>query len=57
VSAQELHELRFLRRGDDVSVIVHLLVPYCPRYAYEVVVGRLRPNIAIPVHLDEGLTT
>jgi hypothetical protein len=57
VSAQELHELRFLRRGDDVSVIVHLLVPYCPRYAYEVVVGRLRPNIAIPVHLDEDLTT
>jgi len=56
VSANELHELRFLRRGDDLSVIVHLLVPYCPRNAYEVIVGRLRPDIAIPVHLDESLT-
>ena len=56
VSAQELHELRFLRRGNDLSVIVHLLVPYCPRFAYEVIVGRLRPGIALPVHLDESLT-
>lgn len=37
-----LHDLRFLRRGLDVSVIVHLFVPYCPRFAYEVVVGRLK---------------
>ena len=56
VKAQDLHELRFLRRGNDLSVIVHLLIPYCPRFAYEVIVGRLRSGIAIPVHLDESLT-
>jgi hypothetical protein len=54
VSARELHELRLLRRGDDLSVIVHLLVPYCPRFAYEVIVGRLRPGVAIAAQLDEG---
>jgi hypothetical protein len=48
----ELHELRFLRRGDDLSVIVHLFVPYCPQDAYEVVVGRLRPGMKIPPALD-----
>jgi hypothetical protein len=52
VPAQELHELRLLRRGDDLSVIVHLLVPYCPRYGYEVIVGRLRPNVEIPAELE-----
>lgn len=57
VAAHELHELRFLRRGNDLSVIVHLLVPYCPRYGYEVIVGRLRPNVGIPVELDEGSIT
>lgn len=40
-----LHDLRFLRRGPDVSVIVHLFVPYCPRFAYEVVVGRLKAGL------------
>jgi hypothetical protein len=54
VRAGELHELRFLRRGDDLSVIVHLLVPYCPRYGYEVIVGRIRPGVEIPVELDEN---
>ncbi len=53
VVARELHELRFLRRGDDLSVIVHLIVPYCPRYGYEVVVGRLRPNVQIPLAIEE----
>jgi hypothetical protein len=53
VAARELHELRFLRRGDDLSVIVHLLVPYCPRYSYEVIVGRLRPDSVIPMELTE----
>lgn len=48
----ELHELRFLRRGSELSVIVHLLVPYCPRYCYEVIVGRLRANVEIPAQLD-----
>ena len=55
VPAHELHELRFLRRSNDLSVIVHLFVPYCPRYAYEVIVGRLRPGVEIPLKLDEGL--
>jgi len=55
VTPRELHELRFLRRGNDLSVIVHLLVPYCPRYAYEVIVGRLRPNVDIPIPLEEHL--
>jgi hypothetical protein len=55
IKAHELHELRFLRRGDDLSVIVHLLVPYCPRYAYEVIVGRLRAEVEIPLELDEGM--
>jgi hypothetical protein len=40
-----LHDLRFLRRGLDISVIVHLFVPYCPRFAYEVVVGRLKAAV------------
>jgi len=53
VPAQELHELRFLRRENELSVIVHLLVPFCPRDGYEVVVGRLRPNVELPPHLDE----
>lgn len=55
IRAHELHELRFLRRGDDLSVIVHLLVPYCARYAYEVIVGRLRPDVEIPRELNEDL--
>jgi hypothetical protein len=53
IQPKELHELRFLRRGNELSVIVHLLVPYCPRYAYEVIVGRLRPNVEIPADLLE----
>jgi hypothetical protein len=55
VQAKELHELRFLKRGDDLSVIVHLFVPYCPRYAFEVIVGRLRSGVEIPPELDESL--
>jgi hypothetical protein len=47
VEVRELHELRFLRRNDDLSVIVHLFVPYCPRYAYEVIVGRLQSDAKI----------
>ena len=46
-----LHELKFLRRGQDLSTIVHLFVPYCVRDAYEVVVGRLRPGFEIPAAL------
>ena len=53
VQARELHELRFLRRGAELSVIVHLFVPYCPRYAYEVIVDRLQPDAKIPEALDE----
>lgn len=53
ITPRELHELRFLRRGNEVSAIVHLLVPYCPRYAYEVIVGRLRQEVEIPQHLVE----
>jgi hypothetical protein len=56
ISPRELHELRFLRRGDDLSVIVHLLVPYCPRFGYEVIVGRLRSETAIPRELLEEMT-
>jgi hypothetical protein len=47
-----LHELRLLRRGQDLSTIVHLFVPYCPRDAYEVVVGRLRPGSELPPELQ-----
>jgi hypothetical protein len=50
-SDSTLHELKFLRRGDELSVIVHLFVPYCPNDAYEVVVGRLRPDQEIPPDL------
>jgi len=50
-SAKTLHELKFLRRGNELSVIVHLFVPYCPNDAYEVVVGRLRPDQKIPPDL------
>lgn len=50
-SANTLHELKFLLRGNELSVIVHLFVPYCPNDAYEVVVGRLRPDQAIPPDL------
>jgi hypothetical protein len=46
-----LHELKFLRRGQDLSTIVYLFVPYCVRDAYEVVVGRLRPDFEIPAAL------
>jgi hypothetical protein len=53
VAPRELHELRFLRRGEDLSVIVHLLVPYCLQYAYEVIVGRLRQHAVIPAELVE----
>lgn len=51
VEATALHELKFLRRGQELSTIVHLFVPYCPRDAYEIVVGRLRPDVEIPQHL------
>jgi hypothetical protein len=51
ITASELHELKFLRRGQELSVIVHLFVPYCPSDAYEVVVGRLRPGKEIPSEL------
>lgn len=57
-SATTLHELKFLRRGGELSVIVHLFVPYCPYDAYEVVVGSLRPNIEIAPDLmldDPGI--
>ena len=57
VQPRELHELRFLRRENELSVIVHLVVPYCPRYSYEVIVGRLRPNVELPAQLDEGITS
>jgi hypothetical protein len=46
-----LHELKFLRRGQELSTIVHLFVPYCLRDAYEVVVGRLRPDFEVPAGL------
>jgi hypothetical protein len=52
VQARELHELKFLRRGEDLSVIVHLFVPYCPRDAYQVIVGKLRPDVALPQGLE-----
>jgi hypothetical protein len=55
IPARELHELRFLRRENDVSVIIHLLVPYCPRFGYEVIVGRLRPKADIPADLLEQM--
>lgn len=48
----ELHQLGMIRRGNDLSVIVHLFAPYCPRYAYEVIVGRMRTTSNIPVHLE-----
>jgi ribonucleotide monophosphatase NagD (HAD superfamily) len=51
--ARELHELKFLRRNSELSVIVHLFVPYCPRFAYEVVVGQLRPDVKIPAESEE----
>lgn len=47
-SDTSLHKLRFLRRGDELSVIAHLFAPYCPRDAYEVIVGRLRPHALLP---------
>lgn len=56
VCAREIHELRFLQRGDELSVIVHLFVPYCSRDAYEVIVGQLRPGIQLPQSLVEELT-
>jgi len=54
ISAPTLHELKFLRRGQELSVIVHLSVPYCPSDAYEVIVGRLRPEQEIPSQLLLG---
>jgi hypothetical protein len=48
VCATHLHELKFLRRGDDLSVVIHLFAPYCSRFGYEVVVGRLAGNTTIP---------
>jgi hypothetical protein len=56
IQSSKLHELKLLRRGDDLSVIVHLFVPYCRRNAYEIVVGRLRPGVRIPSELDEAET-
>jgi hypothetical protein len=52
VHAQDLHELKLLGHGDDLSVIVHLFVAYCPRDAYEVIVGKLRRDIALPKALE-----
>jgi hypothetical protein len=49
--ALTLHELKFLRRGQELSVIVHLFMPYCPNDAYEVIVGRLRPEAQIPLQV------
>lgn len=43
-----LHELEFLRRGDELSVILHLLAPFTPNAAHEVIVGRLKPNVLLP---------
>jgi hypothetical protein len=54
VAPAALHELKFLRRGDDLSVIVHLFVPFCPQHAYEVVVGRLRHDVTLRVELEES---
>jgi hypothetical protein len=54
ISASTLHELKFFRRGQELSVIVHLFVPYCPSDAYEVIVGRLRPKTTIPLELMSG---
>jgi hypothetical protein len=51
ITASVLHEFKFLRRGQELSVIVHLFVPYCPSDAYEVVVGRLSPGKEIPSEL------
>ena len=55
LGSQALHELRFLRRGDDLSVIVHLFVRYCPGDAYEVIVGQLRPEMELPENLIEDV--
>jgi len=44
----QLHELDFLRRGEDLSVIVHLLAPFTARAAHEVIVGRLKQNVFFP---------
>ncbi len=30
------------------KLIVHLFVPYCQRYGYEVIVGRLRADVQLP---------
>lgn len=46
--SDRLHELEFLRRGDELSVILHLLAPLTPRTAHEVIVGRLKPNVILP---------
>jgi hypothetical protein len=43
-----LHELEFFRRGDDLSVILHLLAPLTQGAAHEVIVGRLKPNVDLP---------
>jgi hypothetical protein len=56
IESSTLHELRLLRRGADLSVIVHLFVPYCQRHAYEIIVGRLRHDVRIPSELDEAKT-
>lgn len=52
VEPATLHELKFRRRGQELSTIVHLFAPYCPRNAYEVVVGRLRPGFELPPELQ-----
>jgi len=43
-----LHELEFLRRGDELSVILHLLAPLTGGAAHEVIVGRLKPGVILP---------
>jgi hypothetical protein len=43
-----LHELEFLLRGNELSVILHLLAPLTSGAAHEVIVGRLKPNVILP---------
>lgn len=49
VEPAALHNLRLLHRGDELSAIVHLFVPYCPRFAYEVIIGRLKTRDSDPL--------
>jgi hypothetical protein len=55
IAPDTLHQLRFKRRSEVLSVIVHLFVPYFPGHAHEVVVGRLKPGVVLPADLMETL--